>query len=392
MTATPSRVRYTTLDPWRGLACLLVIVYHSTMVSRSLAGPDWTAGYMGPLAGWVIAQTRHFDVGVALFFVISGYCIAAAADGVRRKGGRVSQYSVRRVRRIYPPYWIVVACSVLFFVFDFWPWRGLLSSDPWAQLRPNWYAPSQWIGNLTLTETWRSHLWGAQRGHFPGQAWTLCYEEQFYLVMGLLIAFRPSALFAGTLVVTALTAATAVFAHLLPFAVEGFFFDGSWLLFAAGVAVYYQVVYATDWGRRLLYLSLVAAIAASLVVSIPIAGATVGFAFAALLPALYPFDERLSHALAVRWLAVPGRMCYSLYLVHQIPVKAISAVLYRAGVHGAWPTMLITIPACVVVSLVLGWVFHVQVERRFLNAPQPEVLARSTGEPELLSKEALPVL
>jgi peptidoglycan/LPS O-acetylase OafA/YrhL len=66
-----------------------------------------------------------------------------------------------------------------------------------------------------------------------------------------------------------------------------------------------------------------------------------------------------------------GRICYSLYLVHQLPVKAISAGFYRAGMASDHATLLLTVPACIAVSVALGWLFYHSVERRFLNVPKP---------------------
>src|SRR5436190_8335590 len=87
------RPRYESLDHWRGLACLLVIVYHSTIMHLTSTETQQAAADGGRSAvEWLLVQTHTFSVGVALFFVISGYCIAAAADSSRRKGHGVQQY------------------------------------------------------------------------------------------------------------------------------------------------------------------------------------------------------------------------------------------------------------------------------------------------------------
>jgi hypothetical protein len=58
-----------------------------------------------------------------------------------------------------------------------------------------------------------------------------------------------------------------------------------------------------------------------------------------------------------------------------VPVKAVTTALYRYGATGALSTLLIVIPVSVAVSVGLGWMFHLAVERRFLNAPVPEPAA-----------------
>src|SRR5437879_3595441 len=66
--------RYESLTAWRGVACLLVVVYHSTRGPlHELSG--FTAFIFGILGKcWL---------GVPLFFVISGYCVTASADALR---------------------------------------------------------------------------------------------------------------------------------------------------------------------------------------------------------------------------------------------------------------------------------------------------------------------
>lgn len=368
--------RFDSLDHWRGIACLLVIVYHSTLeylAAAPAASHDWS------IAG-LLQFTHYFNVGVALFFVISGYCIAAAADNARHRSGSIRTYFIRRFRRIYPPFWIVVLLSIgAFFLLDY-GWRApVLSGGAWPQYRPSWFSASQWIGNFTLTESWRYHVYGGMKGQFVGQAWTLNYEEQFYFVTGMLLVVSRKWFFPGVAIVSIATAIVTLWARAAGVHVDGFFFDGAWLLFAVGVAVFYRIRYATGWRARAIDALLVAAIPLSLWVSVPIYGAVAGFVFAAALPWLYRFDRQVTASFALKPLLICGQMCYSLYLVHQIPVKAVTTLLYRYGVTSAVSTLFVVIPVSVAVSIGLGWLFHLHVERRFLNAP----LRESRGEPDV---------
>lgn len=82
----PCSPRYDTLDAWRGLACVLVVLHHGRL---GIAGqPDYPAA--GGLPGVVLDVLAKLLVGVPLFFVISEYCIAAAADSAHRAGGHSS--------------------------------------------------------------------------------------------------------------------------------------------------------------------------------------------------------------------------------------------------------------------------------------------------------------
>src|SRR5262249_34134627 len=71
----PRCPRYQSLDAWRGVACLMVVVYHATIITHDTR-PQSSSG----LAHNIITQAHLLNAGVPMFFVISGYCISAAAD------------------------------------------------------------------------------------------------------------------------------------------------------------------------------------------------------------------------------------------------------------------------------------------------------------------------
>src|SRR5262249_7449344 len=157
----------------------------------------------------------------------------------------IGSYFTRRFWRIYPPYWAVLLLSILLVVAVGCALApGVLSSSPRPQLRPRGVLWSHLAGDLPLTGTWPPYLFRNGRAHFVGQSWTLCYEEQFYLVVGLILLCAPRRLFLATVLVTLASVAVQLGAGILGSDVTGFFFDGSWLMFAAGVLVYYHLNYA----------------------------------------------------------------------------------------------------------------------------------------------------
>ncbi|HYV35656.1 MAG TPA: acyltransferase [Gemmataceae bacterium] len=287
--------RYKSLDLWRGVACLLVVVYHSTVVHFSSQSASSEVATLSTVT-WLLAATKFMNLGVPMFFVISGFCIAASADGLRDAPLPVRTFFARRFWRIYPPLWIAIGVFVAFyFAVEYCAGSDLLSSSPWAQLRPWWYSGWQWLGNLTLTESWRHHVVGGPRGHFPGQAWTLCYEEQFYLVTGLLLLFARKWFFLATMVVTFLVVASAVACGFLELSIDGFFFDGSWAMFAAGVLVFYGVNYAAPSTKFLIYVGLFGSACVSILALPAEQSLAYGFAFgfAIFLMVLHRWDDRL---------------------------------------------------------------------------------------------------
>jgi len=246
---------------------------------------------------------------------------------------------------------------------------------------PSTLSWSQWFGNLTLTETWRPHLIGDPELKVVGPAWTLCYEEQFYAVCRLILVLAPRQFFAGIGVVTLLTLAIAPVAIArqdLP--IHGFFFDGRWLMFAEGVAVYYILNYARSPTPGVVLVAVLLAAIVALRYGLPAVAAhrlaaerfwelvgSTAFALGVLL--LRPWDLRTANSRLLLPIAFCGRMCYSLYLVHWPVSVLLTAAFYRAGVRGLLPTLLIVAPFTIAASIAASWLFHLTVERRFLNPP-----------------------
>jgi len=361
--------RYDTLDAWRGLACAAVIVFHA--VVAGVAKPEFVArmgAEGGSVADWLVLAAARLWVGVPVFFVISGYCIAAAAESARRHPHPARRFFTRRFRRIYPPLWAflaltAVAVTVSPIVMPFHP--------------PGRFTAWQWAGSLTLTEEWRPHLVGSPRDYFVGHIWTLCYEEQFYVVVGLIVAVAPRRLFPAVAVVTVVVALKVVGTIRLPFPTYGFFFDGLWLAFAAGVGVYYRAHRATASGRLCVDVALLVG-AMWAVANIPDrwefsqtlpASLAVACPTAAVLGWLHRFDTRTATLRLLAPLRWCGVRCYSLYLVHGPITSTLSLNLHMLGVTGSAETLLLTVPLCLGASAAGAWVFHRWVETQFLNAP-----------------------
>ncbi len=368
--ARPPSLRYHSLDFWRGVACLAVIVFHSTFyLTENPAIPPQTS-----IVGRVITAVCHSGfLGVPLFFVISGYCITAAC---MRNSGGVRRYFYRRFRRIYPPAWIWLAISLLI-VGVVWMLNGthLLFDSIHPVHDPTEITPWGWVGNLTLTETWLANLGNRDESLFNGHYWSLCYEEQFYAVCGLTLFFFGASrrFFAVMLAITvlALVGLTAGGQDYADFS-QGFFFDGKWLMFAAGIAVFYRVHMARKPWAYLIDASLLGVIALYAVLkgavptlNLTTTSAALFFAFG--LVWLWRIDKPFAESRVTRPVSWCGEMCYSLYLTNWPVAKVVSRLLYDAGVQGLWPTILICLPICAAVSILVGRVFFLLVERRFLN-------------------------
>ena len=88
---------YRLLDAFRGVAALWVILLHTRLPTT----PE-------PLAS--ICSSGH--LGVPIFFVISGYCIAHAAVRSQDAPQPILKFALARIRRIYPPYLLTALAAM----------------------------------------------------------------------------------------------------------------------------------------------------------------------------------------------------------------------------------------------------------------------------------------
>ena len=371
--------RFPSLDAWRGLACLLVIVHH---VGAGIPAPPSRASV---LAAWAERQVGTLvystNMGVPIFFVISGYCIAASADANRRKGAWSWSFMRRRFRRIFPPYWAAVAWFVgLSLLLDAAGQGRLYRGSPFALgIRPpGSLTMEQWVGNLLLIETWRVHVWGHVTHFYTGIAWTLCYEEQFYLLAFLLLVFFPRRLFGAFAVVTAACGALRVAAYDSGALghIDGFF-PYLWHEFAVGLAVYWRLNLAGSARARRVVEALIAGLFVAGVCG-NFASTAQASAFGLLLIGLRGLGGRLPRLPGSGLMYACGRRSYSIYLTH-MPVCCIGVILfYEWGYRTFWDRVLIAIPAVLPVAVAVGWAFFWLVERHFLG---PRVVRRHPEDP-----------
>jgi peptidoglycan/LPS O-acetylase OafA/YrhL len=171
------------LDGVRGLAVLMVLVFH--FVGNALP-TNW-------VERGIVGVTNYGSYGVELFFVLSGFLITGILYDAHNKPHYFRNFYMRRVLRIFPLYYGVLA--LVFFVAPVIPLlRGstldyLVDRQAWAWL----YAVNIYIAKAG--EWSFSYL-----DHF----WSLAIEEHFYLFWPLvvfLLARRPRTLVAVSLAI-----------------------------------------------------------------------------------------------------------------------------------------------------------------------------------------------
>jgi len=207
------------LDGVRGLAILAVLLFHFGI-------PANPKGAIDDALTWLLT---YGALGVDLFFVLSGFLITGILYDSRADPAYFRNFYMRRVLRIFPLYYGVLA--VVFLVVPAIPAlhgseiAGLRSHQAWAWL----YAVNIY---LAIHDGWvLSYI-----EHF----WSLAIEEQFYLVWPLvvwLVAGKPrlflvfslaaaAASFGGRIVASFYGASPIVTTVLTPFQLDALALGG----------------------------------------------------------------------------------------------------------------------------------------------------------------------
>ena len=385
--------RYALVDIARGLAALSVVAFHA-VTDLLPHGADTAWGTVAwPL--WVLSRGAF---GVTLFFVLSGYCISVTAHSTLQRQHGLWTFAVRRARRIYPPFWASVVLIAIVSAFlaaigrqDLMRWDSM--TDPFA-LRPFEVAT-----NLTLTHTWLPGVLHTGTRTVNGVSWSLCYEEQFYVVCGLAAGLAAARRVPGTLFVVLglLSAIIAIFVVQRSGGelVSGTFLGPKWLQFALGGLVYYRLAVATGWRAAaadvvlsgfVMVLTVALIIHPSLQWQNPVTQLWIAACLASTLRWLRPFDDSLRQFLTRLSLWIPlhrlGQMTYSVYLVHAPVVMIVTGFALTQGPISVAAWLSVVVPLAILASLLSAWVFYQLVERHCLNRPVPSQMRPGSRVPD----------
>jgi peptidoglycan/LPS O-acetylase OafA/YrhL len=147
-----NRERQPGLDLLRALAIIVVVIYHAALFGFKLPGRV-------DRFGWV---------GVDLFFVLSGYLIGGQLLAPLARGQRINlrRFFARRALRILPAYLVVLAS------YFFLPWWR-----EYPEMSPLWKFLVS-VQNI-----------GLHGGTAFSHAWSLAVEDQFYLLLPVILLF-----------------------------------------------------------------------------------------------------------------------------------------------------------------------------------------------------------
>jgi peptidoglycan/LPS O-acetylase OafA/YrhL len=373
------------LDGIRGLAAVMVLVFHfigSTLPTNSVERA-------------IIRVTNYGSYGVELFFVLSGFLITGILYDARNKPNYFRNFYMRRVLRIFPLYYGVLA--LVFFVAPLIPLLRaptldyLMDRQAWAWLYAvNIYIAKQGDWSFSYLE------------HF----WSLAVEEHFYLFWPLvvfLLARRPRAL----IVVSLAIALCASLARLI-----GFLMGLSWWTLvvltpfrldglAMGALLAVAVRQPGGLGRLVRALPRVAMMAGGLLAVtyvwngplssqgmapvLPVRTTLIQMLLACLLlwALIAPERSVISRFFRSRTMVLLGTYSYGLYVYHHFISYYLTSnrteleLAHWLGSHGAAVALQATLGA--LASLALAYLSYELFEKRFLGLKRLFETAKESG-------------
>lgn len=156
----PERIKE--LDGIRGLAILMVFVYHIFLDNPLFAGEG--------LSAWARNLTHIGWAGVDVFFVLSGFLITGILLKSREKPHYYRNFYGRRILRIFPVYYIFL--TIIFLVSDPASYQNLASFV---------------IGHYLYLQNWMFAVGATALPDRLGHFWSLAIEEQFYMFWPLVV-------------------------------------------------------------------------------------------------------------------------------------------------------------------------------------------------------------
>lgn len=375
---------FRSLDALRGIAALWVVMDHSC--DRFVSGANEHFVHF-PL----YAISLRGQLGVLVFFLISGYCITSAAYTALARGKTLSRFAYERIRRIYPPY--LAACAVgvfVTFLLNFSIRHHLIAQLNHPQ--GTGHGALFWISNIFLIQI------EANQPMLNIVFWSLCYEISFYFIVGIFLFLaqriarskgHDTAVHVFCGVIGGLTLVSLIwniwFSSTCPFPID------RWYQFGVGALcmMLFELKPIDTLASKQLWttIKIETSLAIGLLCVLSYLGESQGdighpsirmqaissLVMMGLFSLLWPIDKKVGEFPLLRPLFWLGSFSYSLYLVHPIILPFIDAPMRRMGFDGN--RYLVTFIIQIFVAVAFGRLFYLLVEQFFISSRQQKRIA-----------------
>jgi peptidoglycan/LPS O-acetylase OafA/YrhL len=348
--------RYLELDALRGIAALMVVLFHYT-----LRRDDYND------------ILKLGTTGVDLFFIISGFVIFMSLQNIQNG----KQFAVNRFARLYPTYWAAVTFTfVLMAAVSIYNGRSFLAGDNiW-----------RYIANLTMFQFYLG------QPDLDSPYWTLLLEMLFYIFMLLVYKFRLlKHINAIGLTISITTVVAAQFFYHVPVVKTVIVYVPLLQfmpLFLMGIS-FYKIYISNERNISQYIIPIVCLICQILLFRY--AGRSKHFIhhqeYAAMLTLFFiffcAFVNGLLGFIVNKYTLFLGRISYAVYVVHQyVSLKVIFPVfLEKLGLNFWITSLFIALPAVILIATAITYFIEVPFRYRLKKALSPVFVPKEENQP-----------
>lgn len=361
-----SRQHLVGIQAGRGIAALLVVVCHAAEIAAlpKYAGAHLAGGILVPLG---------FG-GVDFFFCLSGFIIYYIHAKDIGRPAELPRYSARRLIRIYPIYWVILA----FFVATYFvvPSFGMGYERRWDVLLRSFFL-------IPFPDDLKPTI--------VAPAWTLTYELIFYTIFSFLIVSRRAGKFVMAAWLLCLVAARLLPEQ--PFPLNVLLYTRN-IEFFLGIGVAMLVMNdRRPWrGVGILGGAIYVGAAIAELHTFPFRHSVMalGYGIGSTLVLWQLASAELRNPLfrVPSPLRLLGDASYSVYLAHVIFVSGAAKILKMSGAYSHLP-LAIPLAGMTVAGVAGGVAFHLIIEKRLLRAAQRAIMPLLTQEKRPLLAEVV---
>lgn len=319
-------MRFEGIQGLRFIAAALVVATHSTLYAHDRLDSSsqiWNGG----------------TIGVDFFFVISGFVMIVSSAKIVGLLGDWKEFLGRRVVRIVPMYWVATSIKVAFLIAA--PTAVLHSDLSWVRVVASYlFLPTRNPDGIAEP--------------LLGVGWTLIFEMFFYVLFAAALAAKRSVFAVCVPVLAALALANIFRPDDWP--LWTYLFNPIVMYFAVGM---FLGRYIYDRNLRAAAVGVCGCLALQTVVGVAngdylmdAGGVLRAFVAAAVVIAAIVLPGRLGWK-TPRGTVALGDASYSMYLFHPIFAPAIPAVLFKLGLISPVLSVVLTLIAMPVMSLVI---------------------------------------